>query len=120
MTATMTLGWTASELEDLRAIASDITLTWEEVAEALNARHPDRQPRSKQAIKLALRRNNCFIHRTSDNGIKLGRPAQKPPAAPGVPAELVAFVAALKREARLEVIRAVRATLDSLEALDAP
>lgn len=107
MTATMTLGWTASELKDLQAIASDTTLTWEEVAEALNARHPDRPPRSKQAIVLALRRNNCLILRTSDNGAKLGRPAKKPPAA-------------LKREARLEVIRAVRATLDSLEALDAP
>lgn len=125
MNATMTLGWTASELGELRAIASDTTLTWEEVAEALNARHPDRPPRSKQAIVLALRRNNCLIHRTSDKGTKLGgtklgRPPKKQPAAPGVPSELVAFVAALKREARLEVIRAVRATLDSLEALDAP
>ena len=120
MTATMTLGWTAAEIEDLRTIASDTTLTWDEVAEALNARHPGRPPRSKQAVILALRRHKCFIGRTSDDGTKLGRPTKKPPAAPGVPTELVAFVAALKREARLEVIRAVRATLDSLEALDAP
>lgn len=120
MNATMTLGWTAAEIEDLRTIASDTTLTWDEVTEALNARHPGRPPRSKQAVMLALRRHKCFIGRTSDNGTKLGPRKKKMPAAPGVPVELVAFVAALKREARLEVIRAVRATLDSLEALDAP
>jgi hypothetical protein len=113
-------GWSDAELADLRAIAADTTLTWEEVTTALNARHPERPPRTKQAVTLTLRRIDGFIPRTTDKGIKLGRPAQKRPPAPGAPPELVAFVASLKREARLEVIRAVRATLDSLEALDAP
>ena len=117
---TIVTGWSDAELADLRAIAADTTLTWEEVTTALNARHPERAPRTKQAITLTLRRIDGFIHRTTDKGTKLGRPAQKRPTAPGAPPELVAFVASLKREARLEVIRAVRATLDSLEALDAP
>jgi hypothetical protein len=120
MNPTIGIGWTTAEMADLREIAADTTLTWDEVAEALNARHPGRPPRSKQAVILALRRHNCMVNRTSDTGTPLGRPSKKPAVAPGVPTELVEFIASLKREARLEVIRAVRATLDSLEALDAP
>jgi len=113
-------GWSDAELADLRAIAADTTLTWEEVTTALNLRHPERPPRTRTAIRMTLRRIDGFIYRTTDKGTKLGPRAQTRPPAPGAPPELVAFVASLKREARLEVIRAVRATLDSLEALDAP
>ena len=73
--------WTAAEVADLRAIAEDTTLTWDEVATALAARVPARAARSAAAVRVAAQRYG-LPHRTDDSGRQL-RPStpKRPPSA---------------------------------------
>ena len=75
--------WTADEIDDLRTIAADTTLTWAEVAAAIAARDPSRPRRTPLALRMAALRYG-IPHRTDDTGRQVrvsvpGRPADKAP-----------------------------------------
>lgn len=111
--------WTADEVADLRTIANDTTLTWDEVAAAIAARDPSRPRRSTAAVRVAAQRYD-LPHRTDDTGRQL-RPStpgrrSRGAGAPKAPASdlhraLTEALSAARADGRAEVLDALRAVL---------
>lgn len=100
--------WPADELRDALDIAADRTLSWEEVAEALHARDPERrQRRQGPAVRVYLRNHSPIdLSRTLDGGARY-----RSDVAPVDPAELLGRALEGARE------EGRRAILDDLRAL---
>lgn len=108
--------WTAAEVADLRTIANDTTLTWDEVAAALAARNPNRPKRTPLAVRVYASKLRLPV-RTNDAGVPL-QPGYQPGRAkadkappPDLHRAIAEALSSARAEGRAEVLDALRDVL---------
>lgn len=106
--------WTTPEVSDLREIAADQTLTWDEVAAALVRRNPGNRPvRSATAVRVCASKNRMPV-RTLDDGTPLRPP--RPVLPDDARSMLDAALDKAREEGRADILDALREVIHQFGA----